>query len=127
MAGSGVQVVCLSTKHGFTRSSFTFPFELAEMTTRLAKSLCLTGVHALPAIRIRFRRYASTVFAKRAKKWDMASQTNKEEAKITAKRILNKLREQEADLTKPKPPHLKQEYLWSRLDKVVTGWGKDSR
>ena len=97
------------------------------MSTRLAESLCLIGVHALPAIRIRFRRYTSGVFAKRAKNWDKVTQANKEEAKITAKRILVKLREQEAGLTKPKPPHLKQEYLWSRLDKVVTGWGKDSR
>jgi len=97
------------------------------MTTRLAESLCLSGVRALPAIRIRCRRYASAVLAKRAKKWDKVAQTNKEEAKITANRILTKLREQEAGLTKPKPSHQKDEQLWSRLDKVVTGWGKDSR
>jgi len=107
--------------------AFTLPFKLAEMTTRLAESLCLSGVRALPAIRIRVRRYASAVLAKRAKILDKVAQANKEEAKITAKRILVKLREQEAGLTKPKPPHRKEDHLWSRLDKVVTGWGKDSR
>jgi len=56
---------------------------------------------------------------------DKAGQAIKDEAKITANRILDKLREQEAGLTKSKPPHLKGEHLWSRLDKVVTGWGKD--
>ena len=128
-AGSGGQFVQeVLSKHGFTRPGFTLPFELAEMTTRLAESLCLTGVHAPTAMRSRFRRYGSAVLAKRAKKLDKAAQANKEEAKITANRILAKLREQEAGLTKPKPPHQKQlEYLWSRLDKVVTGWGKDSR
>jgi len=54
-------------------------------------------------------------------------QSNKEEAKVTASRILDKLREQEAGLAKPKPSHQRAEHLWSRLDKVVTGWGKDSR
>ena len=97
------------------------------MSTRLAEPLCLSGVRALPAIRIRFRRYGSAVLTKRTKKWDKAAQVNKEEAKITASRILAKLREQEAGLTKPKPPHLKEDHLWSRLDKIVTGWGKDSR
>jgi hypothetical protein len=94
---------------------------------RLTGSRCLSGVRALPAIRIRFRRYASAVLAKRAKKLDKVAQANREEAKTTANRILVKLREQEAALTKPKPPHLKNEHLWSRLDEVVTGWGKDSR
>lgn len=56
---------------------------------------------------------------------DKTGQANKEEAKITSIRILDKLREQEAGLTKPKPPHQKVEHLWSRLDKIVTGWGKD--
>jgi hypothetical protein len=97
------------------------------MTTRLAESLCLGGVRALPAIRIRFRGYASAVLAKRVKKLDKVTQANSEEAKITANRILGKLREQETGLTKSKAPHLKKEHLWSTLDKVVTGWGKDSR
>ena len=95
------------------------------MSTRLAESLCLRDVHALPAIRIHFRRYVSAAPAKRARKLDKAGQANKEAAKITASRILDKLREQEAGLTKPKPPHQKEDSLWSRLDNVVSGWGKD--
>lgn len=98
------------------------------MTTRLAKSLSLRGVRVLPAIRIQFRRYASAALAKRAKKKDKGAQANREEAKITANRILGKLREQEAGLAKSKPPHLREgQLLLSRLDKVITGWGKDSR
>jgi inhibitor of KinA sporulation pathway (predicted exonuclease) len=97
------------------------------MTARLAEPLCLRGARALPAIRIQFKRYSSATLAKRGKKLEKVAQANREEAKITASRILDKLREQEAGLTKPKPPHQKEEHPWSRLDKVVTGWGKDSR
>lgn len=111
------------SKHG--SSAFTFRAE--KMTPPLAESLCLRGVRVLPAIRIRFRHYSNTVLAKRAKKSDKVTQANKEEAKIAANRIFLKLKEQELGLTKPRPPHLKDEHIWSRLDKVVTGWGKDSR
>lgn len=111
------------SKHG--SSALTFRAE--KMTTRLAEPLCLRGVLALPAIRIRFRHYTSTVLEKRAKKSDKATQANKEEAKMAANRIFRKLKEQELGLTKPRPPHLKDEHIWSTLDKVVTGWGKDSR
>jgi hypothetical protein len=119
--GEGGQVVVKLSKHGFAPATFL----AAKMTARMAESFCLRGARALPSMRIQFRCYTSASVAKRAKKLDKMALANREEAKTTASRILEKLKEHEAGLAKSKPPHLKEERLWSRLDKVVSGWGKD--